>query len=148
MHKFFITLTLIFSLVLSSGSAVQAGQSCEEGTACVDIIGSITPATAPVDDMVCVWFTQRVAGVVKIVLYAKPPVGDSHVGSGVLFEKARWHPTRSRYCFGKWRLEGAVWMLVCTDKGPKGEHATRGIPSLTKLRDTGSIDVCSLGQGC
>jgi hypothetical protein len=147
MHKFLKICAFAIALLFLVPAAM-AGEDCEVEDVCVATMGATTPVKAPVDNMVCVWFTQKHAGDVMIVLYADAPVGDSHVGTEILFEKTRHHDERSKYCFGAWRLDGAVWLLVCTDKGLKGEHATRGIPSLTRLREEGEIDLCSLSTGC
>lgn len=145
MHKFFVTLILTLTLVFSASvSTSMANQDCKTGDACIATMGNSASAGAPVDGMVCVWFTQDRPGKVMIVLYADAPVGDSHVGTQILFEKTRWHEARSKYCFGEHRLDGVVWMMICNDH----EHATRGIPSLTRLREQGEIDVCSLSNGC
>ena len=144
MHKFLKIAFTAISLLFFFVTAALAGEECAPSAACVATFGDPAPAKESVDDMVCVWFTQKHAGNVMIVLYENPPTGEEHEGSKVLFEKTRWHPARSKYCFGRWRLEGVVWMLVCNDS----EHATRGIPSITRLREDGDIDLCSLSAGC
>ena len=140
----FLKVSAVAVPLLFFAPAVMAGEDCEVKDVCIATMGDSAPAKAPVDNMVCVWFTQKHAGDVTIFLYADAPVGDSHVGTEILFEKTRHHPERSKYCFGPQRLDGVVWMMVCND----AEHATRGVPSLTRLREEGEIDLCSLSTGC
>lgn len=140
MHRFLMTFTLgLFAF----STAALAGDECRQNP-CIATFSTPAPPVAPVDDMVCVNFTQRRAGDVMIVLYANPPRGEEHEGSGILFKKNRWQSRQGKYCFGRWRLNGVAWLLVCND----AEHATRGVLSLTRLREEGAIELCSLSHGC
>ncbi len=131
MRNLFLTLLFVLSLALSPFAA-QAGE-CTTDAVCTGFHNP-TPAKPAVDNMVCIWFTQPHAGDVQLILYTQE-------GGSITYQKTRWHAERDKLCFGAWRLKGVSWLVVCDDWG----HATRGIPSITRLMETGEIDVGYLG---
>jgi hypothetical protein len=136
MHKFLKVCAFVIALLLFAPAAM-AGENCEARNDCIPF-GDSRPARAAVDDMVCIWFNQSRPGDVMLVLYEEPSRDGRPEGSGILFEKTRWHDVRSKYCFGAWRLDDAQWIMLCNT--PDGA-VTLDAGAIARLRRVGEIDV-------
>jgi hypothetical protein len=129
---------VLLAVLLSSFSVPVMAGGCDKSRECSGFHNP-TPAKPAVRDMVCIWFSHEQAGNVQIILYTQEN-GD------ITYQKTRWHQAgRDKLCFGAQRLQGVTWLVVCDDWG----HATRGVPSITRLKEEGEIDVCALSDaGC
>jgi len=142
MNKFLTT--IVFMSVLLFAPAAMASDECEVQDACVAMFGDHTSTKPAVDDMVCIWFSQRHPSEVKLVLYASPPTGDGAEGEGILFTADNDKGTRGKYCFGAWRLDETAWIMVCNDSRADGMNHI----AIAELRQKGEFDLCVIGEGC
>jgi hypothetical protein len=151
MHKFLKVCAFVIALLLFAPAAM-AGENCEARNDCIPF-GDSRPARAAVDDMVCIWFNQSRPGDVMLVLYEEPSRDGRPEGSGILFEKTRWHDVRSKYCFGAWRLDDAQWIMLCGNSRRRRNRSTpqswgdRRRPHLRELHQGAQERTTSLDRG-